>query len=410
MKILNFGSCNIDFVYTLDHIVGAGETETIEKMNIFPGGKGLNQSIALARAGASVYHAGCVGEDGEMLLSLLRENGVDVSGIKRVDGKNGHAIIQVSREGENSIFIYPGSNAMITEELADSVLDGFEKGDYIILQNEISNIDYIVKKAFQKGMLIVLNPSPCNESIKKIDLGAVSYLVLNEIEAEILSGCSEPELSLKYFAERYPDMRVVLTLGKRGSVFSYKSTEIFQPSFRVETVDTTAAGDTFTGYFIAKLAAGSDVAESLRIAAAAAAIAVSRNGAAPSVPLISEVMAAIDGMRQNESGDKAERLRETTNLYILRNLKHASADGLAKELGYSVTHTQGIVKKIYGKPFSKVVQEKRCSAAAKLLKETDLSVSEIINSVGYENESFFRRLFKEKFGVNMLEYRNLSKK
>ena len=200
MKILNFGSCNIDFVYTLDHIVGAGETETIEKMNIFPGGKGLNQSIALARAGASVYHAGCVGEDGEMLLSLLRENGIDVSGIKRVDGKNGHAIIQVSREGENCIFIYPGSNAMITEELADSVLDGFEKGDYIILQNEISNIDYIVKKAFQKGMLIVLNPSPCNESIKKIDLGTVSYLVLNEIEAEILSGCSEPELSLKYFA------------------------------------------------------------------------------------------------------------------------------------------------------------------------------------------------------------------
>ena len=96
MKILNFGSCNIDFVYTLDHIVGVGETETIEKMNIFPGGKGLNQSIALARAGASVYHAGCVGEDGEMLLSLLRENGVNVSGIKKVDGKNGHAIIQVS--------------------------------------------------------------------------------------------------------------------------------------------------------------------------------------------------------------------------------------------------------------------------------------------------------------------------
>ena len=133
----------------MDHIVAVGETETSDKMNVFPGGKGLNQSIALARAGGEVCHAGCIGEDGDLLLELLKSSGVDVSGVKRVDGKNGHAIIQVSAHGDNSIFIYPGSNARITPEFADETLSHFERGDIILLQNELNAVDYIVEKAIE---------------------------------------------------------------------------------------------------------------------------------------------------------------------------------------------------------------------------------------------------------------------
>ena len=152
MKILNFGSCNIDYVYSLDHIVKIGETETTHKLETFPGGKGLNQSIAVAKAGAQIYHAGCVGIDGKILIEILQENGVDISYLKTVNTKNGHAVIQVSSKGENSIFIYPGSNEMITEEYIDFVLDNFDAGDVILLQNEINNVNYIVEKAYQKNV------------------------------------------------------------------------------------------------------------------------------------------------------------------------------------------------------------------------------------------------------------------
>ena len=122
MKILNFGTCNIDYVYSLTHIVRAGETLHSGGFNIFPGGKGLNQSIALARSGAQVFHAGCVGSDGDLLTDILSENGVDITHIKRVSDKNGHAIIQVSADGENSIFLHSGSNVMITKSDVDNTL------------------------------------------------------------------------------------------------------------------------------------------------------------------------------------------------------------------------------------------------------------------------------------------------
>lgn len=405
MKILNFGSCNIDFVYSMNHIVAVGETEQAESMNIFPGGKGLNQSVALARAGAKTVHAGCIGKDGKMLAELMADNGIDISYLKTVDTRNGHAIIQVSSDGENSIFVYPGSNAMISENFIDSVLENFEKGDIILLQNEINGIDLIIKKAYEKGMCIVLNPSPCNEKIKNISPEQVSYLILNEGEAEMMSGHSEPELSLKYFKEKYPKLKVVITLGKKGSVFCDKATEIFQPAFCTQTVDTTAAGDTFTGYFIASIAENSDYAQALKIASAAAAIAVSRKGAAPSIPWRDEVYRAIASMTEYKSDGKAERIRREIDSYTGEKLKKATAKELAGILGYSVTYTQNLVKKLYNEPLSRLIQDKCCRAAMKMLKETDLSVGEIINSIGYENESFFRRIFKQKYGKNMSEYR-----
>lgn len=289
MKIVNFGSCNIDYVYSLDHIVNVGETETTNKLETFAGGKGLNQSIALARAGAKVYHAGCIGKDGEMLREIMNESGVDLSHIKNTDTKNGHAVIQVSAKGDNSIFIYPGSNAEVSKDYIDSVLENFEKGDILLLQNEISNVNYIIEKAYEKQMQIILNPSPINEKINEIDFGKLSYVVLNEIEAKEISGAKNAEESLYFFSKNYPNLKIMLTLGEKGSVYFDKENKIFQSAFLVDAVDTTGAGDTFTGYFVAGISQNENYCEILKKASAASAISVSRMGAAPSIPKMDEV-------------------------------------------------------------------------------------------------------------------------
>ena len=405
MKILNFGSCNIDYVYSLDHIVRVGETETTHKLETFPGGKGLNQSIAVARAGAKIYHAGCVGNDGAMLLDILANSGVDISHIRRLGVKNGHAVIQLSSSGENSIFLYPGSNEMIDKELIDKVLCDFGKGDIILLQNEISNVGYIIEKAYKKGMCIIFNPAPFNDGIRNIDFNMISYIVLNEVEAAEMSGFEEPEKSLEYLGCTYPDLRVVLTLGENGCVYMDREQKLRQAAFSVDVADTTAAGDTFTGYFAAGLSRGDEVSDILKTASAASAIAVSRSGAAPSIPEREEVMAALEYLKVNSSSRKNESLRKRIDEYIGQNLKTAALSELAGILGYSSVYTGELVKKLTGKTFAKLLQSKRCAVAAELLVNSDLSVKEIIESVGYENESFFREIFKERYGKKPLEYR-----
>ncbi len=405
MKILNFGSCNIDQVYSLDHIVRVGETQTTYKLETFPGGKGLNQSIAIARAGAKVYHAGCVGCDGDMLIDVLSQSGVDLSYLKRVDEKNGHAIIQVTTSGENSIFLYAGSNEMVSREYIDSVLEHFSEGDIILLQNEISNIDYIVKRAYEKKMSIVLNPSPFNEKLNEIDFNMISCVILNEVEAGEIAKCDNAEECLKFFKENYPNIKVMLTLGSRGCIYMDSEHEIFQPAFKVDVVDTTAAGDTFTGYFLSEVSQGTDYENVLKIATAASAIAVSRSGAAPSIPCKDEVMAKLDDLSARKTS-KADVMIGKINAYLDENIKTASLDELAEVLGYSSVYTGSLIKKLTGKSFSKLLQSKRCAIAADMLLNTDMSVHEIINAVGYENESFFRRIFKEKYGKNFLEYRS----
>ena len=410
MKILNFGSCNLDFVYSLDHIVRVGETESTTGMEIFPGGKGLNQSIALARAGMQVYHAGCVGSDGDMLLELLQSSGVDVSHVARVDSKNGHAIIQVSTKGENSIFLYPGSNEMVTGEMVDEVLSHFAADDLLLLQNEISNVDAIVKKAHERGMRIIFNPSPINERIAHIDFGMLSYLILNEVEAREIGGGETPEENLCYLRRTYPNLRVVLTLGEEGSVYADSLCEVRQAAFSVPVVDTTAAGDTFTGFFVAEIAKKSTPKEALRMASAAAALAVSRKGAAPSIPVYAEVIEAQKTLKSNSHAHKDETLRRQIEDYLAANVKTASLQGLAADLGYSAVYTGALVKRLTGSSFSKLLQSKKCSVAADLLVRTERSVAEIIRDVGYENESFFRKLFEEKYGKKPLEFRKKENK
>ena len=405
MKILNFGSCNVDYVYSLDHIVRDGETETTYKFEIFPGGKGLNQSIAAAKAGVKIYHAGCVGYDGNLLTDILSENGIDISYLGKIPEKNGHAIIQVGNKGENSIFLYPGSNEMVSIDYIDVVLENFGSGDIILLQNEISNVDYIVEKAYQKNMCIILNPSPFNERIGKIDFNKLTYVILNEIEIKEISGCSVPEEGLMYIRNRYPNLKVILTLGIKGCIYADSKCELYQPAFEVKAVDTTAAGDTFTGYFVAELSRGTQYPEILKIASAASAVAVSRKGAAPSIPDKCEVLSSLESFKENKSNRKSDFICQQIKTYIEQNIKTANLEELSTILGYSAAYTGSLVKKLTGKSFSKEVQEKRCSIVARKLLETDLSIEEIITGVGYENKSFFRRIFKEKYGKNPLEYR-----
>ncbi len=405
MKILNFGSCNVDYVYLMDHIVEPGETEATDSLSIFPGGKGLNQSIALARAGAAVYHAGCIGEDGKFLADTLARNSVDISYLKEVSAKNGHAIIQVSRQGENSIFLFPGSNVMIEKEDIDRVLSDFEAGDLILLQNEISNLEHIVMRAHERGMRIVLNPSPCSGAVSELDLSKISYLILNELEARTISGQADADGALAYFKAQHPALAVVLTLGSRGSIYQDRYNTVYQPSFKVKAVDTTAAGDTFTGYFVAGVASGIPLKETMRLASCAAGLAVARHGAEPSIPTLVEVQDALHRLETNKTANKIDKLADMITKYTEQHIGDLTLDRLAEALGYSTVYTGHLVKQIMGCSYKKYMCEKRLALAAELLKSTDLSIGEIFERLGYQNESYLRTKFKEKYGMKPLEYR-----
>lgn len=405
MKILNIGSINIDNVYSLDTIVRPGETATSYKFETFPGGKGLNQSIAAARAGAEIFHAGCVGYDGNEMLDVLSKNGVDISYVKKVNQRNGHAVIQVEASGQNSIIVSPGANEAVSKEYIDSVLENFGSGDIILLQNEISNVDYIVERAYQIGMYIIFNPSPFDDEIKKIDFNKLSYLILNEVEAKEISGNNIPDAGLNRIRKEYPDLKVLLTLGDKGCIYSDGDMEIYQSAFEVETVDTTAAGDTFTGYFTVGIASGMAYEEILKIASAASALAVSKNGAVPSIPCRDEVMRTIETLKEKKSIRHNDMLKEQIRDYIEKNISSASLEELSAVLGYSAVYTGRLVKQFTGQSFAKLIQNKRCEFVAEKLSETDLTIDEIIKDAGYENVGFFRKIFKEKYGVNPMEYR-----
>ncbi|MCR5205691.1 MAG: ribokinase [Lachnospiraceae bacterium] len=289
MRVLCFGSLNLDYVYPVDHIVRLGETESSSGVNVNCGGKGLNQSVALARAGVPVWHAGLVGSEGQPLIDKCVQNGVNAEHVHMIEGRSGHTIIQVDKEGNNSILLFGGANMCITEEFIDEVISDFEKDDIILLQNEINLLDIIIEKAYEKGMKIVLNPSPFNESLEKCNLNKISYFILNEIEGEQMTGIKEPEGILEEMRKRYPLAKVVLTLGEEGSLYQCGKDIYRQSAYKVKAVDTTAAGDTFTGYFISAVIKGMKPEEGLDLAAKASAIAVTRQGALDSVPTIDEV-------------------------------------------------------------------------------------------------------------------------
>jgi ribokinase len=290
MKILNFGSLNVDYIYEVDHLVLPGETISSDKLTITAGGKGLNQSIALSKAGAETFHAGAIGSvDKDMLKGMLDDNGVNTDNVKMLSGSSGHAIIQLDRNGQNSIVLFGGANQQIDREFVDKVLEGFEAGDIVLLQNEISSIAYIMDRAYIKGMKIYFNPSPANSKLLGYPIHYVDTLMLNEVEGEQLTGENNTDRILEVLLKMYPGIKIVLTLGENGAVFADKDSHEHQEIYKNDVVDTTAAGDTFTGYFIASVSKGMDIKDSLKYASAAASIAVSRLGAACGIPSLEEV-------------------------------------------------------------------------------------------------------------------------
>lgn len=290
LKIINFGSMNLDKVYHVDHFVLPGETLMSEGFETNAGGKGLNQSVAAARAGSQVCHAGKIGVDGRMLRDLLKSSGVNVEHVKESSCVTGHAIIQVDRSGQNCILLHSGANYDIGEDFIDSVLSEFDSGDILLLQNEIANNAYIIETARRKGLRIALNPSPVTKEISRLPLDAVEWFLLNEIEGRALTGTENPEKIAEILLDRFPGCAVVLTLGKEGVIYQDAARRLKHGIYRVDRVDTTGAGDTFTGYFISGVAQGLAMEEILRRASVASSLAVSKKGAAASIPEIQEVL------------------------------------------------------------------------------------------------------------------------
>lgn len=290
MKVLNFGSLNIDYVYQVDHFVQPGETKTVKGRQVNCGGKGLNQSVALARAGVETWHAGLVGPDGGFLVEKLREYGVHTKFIRSVRQDTGHAIIQVNEVGQNCILVCPGTNAVLTEDYVEEVLSHFEPGDVVLLQNETNLVGKIMALSAARGLLIAFNAAPMDENVKNYPLEKVRWLFINELEGTLLSGERHYASAIWALRERYPQTEVIMTLGSEGSMYLGDKGVLTQQACSVVPVDTTGAGDTFTGYFLKGALDGNCLLSPLELATRASAIAVTRVGASSSVPSMEEVL------------------------------------------------------------------------------------------------------------------------
>lgn len=297
-KILNFGSLNVDHVYSVPHFVKPGETLSSTAYQIFCGGKGLNQSVAAARAGAEVFHAGVLGSGGDMLEQYLLESGVHTEYLRRTPTPQGHTVIQISESGENCIILSAGSNAEIRKIDVDQVMEKVSPSCWLLVQNETSEVPYIIESAVRKGLQIVLNASPFERSLLDLDYRKITWLMINEVEGAQYAGSKDPETILAYMETHYPQMGVVLTLGSAGCICTHRGERVQHDIFKVPVVDTTGAGDTFTGYFIAALSSGESLSAAVELASAASALAVNTKGAAPSIPKMNQVRAFLHSRDQ----------------------------------------------------------------------------------------------------------------
>lgn len=297
MRILNFGSLNIDRVYQVEHFASTGETILAKDYISYIGGKGLNQSIALARAGVKVVHAGAIGRDGKILKQALEKAGVDIAYLSEVEDASGHAIIQVSH-GQNCIIVYGGANQSINPEYIDRILLNFEQHDLLLLQNEIAYVPYIMKAAARKGMKIAINASPITEDIFRYPLELADYVIVNEVEGAALAGAEKMDYEriLAMLVEKYKTA-VVLTAGSEGAYYKDEYSCLYCPAYKVDMIDSTGAGDTFCGYFLAGMSENMGAGKSLELASAAAAIAVTKTGASNSIPLREETELFINKKR-----------------------------------------------------------------------------------------------------------------
>ena len=293
MKFLDYGSINIDHVYRLNHLVIPGETQSSFDYKKNAGGKGANQAAALAKAGLSVYMAGKTGKESDFIIKELNEYGVDSSLITISDNPSGHAIIQIDDSAQNGIIIYGGENRNITEAEINKVFEKFEEGDWLVLQNEINMLDLLIQTAKSKKMKICMNLAPFEKALLTLPLEDIDILVVNEIEASGLLGI-EPSDDYSKIAmsliKNFPKNKILMTVGSHGAYWIEANNFIHAPAYEeYPVVDTTAAGDTFIGYFLASIAYCLDPESALQIASKAAALTVSRHGAMQSIPYKEEV-------------------------------------------------------------------------------------------------------------------------
>ena len=288
-KIINFGSINIDHVYRVPHLVKPGETLSSLDLVTGLGGKGANQSAAIARAGVSVAHIGRVFTGDMWAVELLASTGVDTDNIELIEGASGHAIIQVDGQGENAIVLHGGANRGFSIADIESALNRNQQARYLLMQNETNLLAEAFELAHAKGIKIVLNPAPMTSNIKDLPLAKLDTLIVNQGEAEALCGVADIDQIIKKMAALAPQTRVVVTLGADGAMLLVNGevTHINSPS--VEVVDTTGAGDTFVGYFLAGVAEGMSDYDALQRVCVAGSIAVTRQGAIMAIPDISQV-------------------------------------------------------------------------------------------------------------------------
>jgi ribokinase len=289
MHILNIGSVNIDHVYEVDHFVRPGETLASMRYSIFAGGKGFNQSVALARAGALTRHAGTVGREAAWLIDRLKREGIDIAHVKVADIPTGHAIIQVAPTGENAIVIHSGANGAVTAEDVARAVSFCSPGDFLLVQNETSAVADAIRQGKRSGLKVVFNPAPISPVVLNYPLQDVDLFILNETEAEGLTGQHTPERVHAAMAASFPHAATVLTMGREGAAFMNSAGILRQPGLLVKAVDTTAAGDTFIGYFLAEFMRTGKPAKALALGCRAAAISVTRPGASDSIPWLKEV-------------------------------------------------------------------------------------------------------------------------
>ncbi|MDO4286623.1 MAG: ribokinase [Eubacteriales bacterium] len=281
MKILVLGSINIDHSYFVKHITTTKETQASSRMERLPGGSGLNRAVALTRAGMDVRMAGMVGSDGVELLEKLQQDGIDTSLVRVLEEDyTGHAVIQVDEVGQNAILLYGGANHRVNEAYIDEMLEGYGKDDVLIIQNQVSCLQYTIDRAYEKGMYIVLNPSPCTQEMMQGDLTKVSLFCMNRTEGRFITSYVQPGDILIHMEEMYPDSEFLLTLGSQGAFFKNKNGQSYQPAQKVSVIDTTSAGDVFESYFLTAYLQGKHPTEALKLATCAAGLAIAHPGAA----------------------------------------------------------------------------------------------------------------------------------
>ncbi|SFH73607.1 ribokinase [Modicisalibacter xianhensis] len=291
--LYNYGSVNIDHVYRVPHLVRPGETLSSHGYRQVLGGKGANQSLAIARAGGKVVHWGRLGQGDRWALETLSSAGVNISHIELTADASGHAIIQVDDHGENAIIIHPGANHGFTDAQQRALASSVVTDDWLLLQNECNALGKMMTLAADRSMRIAFNPAPMNAGVLRLPLEACQLLFLNRGEAAALVGQDDhasAQVLVEALRARLPLVEIVLTLGSEGVCYVHGETQYRLSAHHVTPKDTTAAGDTFIGYFMAARQNDADLIEALRLASAAAALCVQREGAAPSIPVLSEVL------------------------------------------------------------------------------------------------------------------------